>query len=263
MNEQVDRRTLLHNRRGVIMGVANDHSIAWGIAESLAGAGARLSFTYHGESIGKRVRPLAERVGAEHVVPCDVEKDSDIERAFARIAGKIDFVVHAIAWSDRRELEGPYVQTSRENFRRSLSISCYSFTSVARAACAFMPNGGSLLTLTYIGSERVAPCYNVMGVSKAALEASIRYLAADLGPSHIRVNGISSGPMRTLAGSAIGSARYVYNWTRETSLLRRNITLQDLGGAGLYLCSDLSSGVTGEILYVDAGFHTVAIPKPR
>ncbi len=253
---------LMSGRKGLVMGVANDHSIAWGLAEALAAAGAELAFTYQDEALEKRVRPLAESVGAAAVLPCDVEDQADIEAVFRALAGawrRLDFVVHAIAFSDRGELAGRYVETSRANFERTLDISCYSFTAVARQAAPMMAAGGALLTLTFDGANRVMPSYNVMGVAKAALEASVRYLAADLGPGGIRVNAISAGPMRTLAGAAISDGRYVHRWTRENAPLRRNVALADVGGAGLYLLSDLSRGVTGEIHYVDCGYHVVGM----
>ena len=252
-------------KRGLIMGVANDHSIAWGIAETLGRHGAEMAFTYQDETFGKRVKPLAETVGQSMVLLCDVEDEASVDATFAAIEkrwGRLDFVVHAIAYSDKRELKGRYVDTTETNFVRTLNISCFSFTGVARRAAPLMDRGGCLLTLTFAGAERVVPSYNVMGVAKAALEASVRYLAADLGGQGIRVNAISSGPMRTLAGAAIADARYVYNWSRDNAPLRRNPNLGDVGNAGLYLLSDLSLGVTGEIHYVDCGFHVVAMPAP-
>lgn len=256
---------LMAGKRGLIMGVANDHSIAWGIAKALHDQGAGLAFTYQGAAFERRVRPLANSVGSETVLPCDVEQESEIAGVFDELGkawGAIDFVVHAIAYSDKEELKGRYLNTSRANFRRTLSISCYSFTAVARQASAIMPNGGSLMTLTYLGAERVTPNYNIMGVAKAALEASVRYLAVDLGPDNIRVNAISAGPMRTLAGSAIGDARFVFGWNRDHAPLKRNVLLEEVGGAGLYLASDLSAGVTGEVHYVDCGYNIVGIPSP-
>ncbi len=258
-------RPLMAGRRGLVMGVANDHSIAWGIARTLARHGAELAFTYQDAAFGRRVQPLAESVGSGLVLPCDVADGAGIENVFATLGerwGAIDFVVHAIAYSDREELKGRYLDTSRENFRHTLDVSCYSFTAVAQKAAPLMPEGGSLLTLTYDGSQRVMPNYNVMGVAKAALEASVRYLAADLGPQGIRVNAISAGPMRTLAGSAIGSARFVYKWQGENAPLRRNVTLDDIGNAGLYLLSELSAAVTGEILYVDCGYNIIGMIAP-
>jgi len=255
--------SLLNGKKGLVLGVANDHSIAWGIADAAARAGASLAFTYQTDSFEKRVRPLAESAGADIITPCDVVDDASLDAVFAEIGekwGGLDFVVHSVAYSDKNELTGAYSDTSRENFLRSLDISCYSFTAIARRAAALMENGGSLITLTYSGAERVMPNYNVMGVAKAALEASVRYLAADLGPKSIRVNAISAGPMRTLAGSAVGGAREVYKWNAEYSPLRRNTLLDDVGGAGLYLLSDLSAGVSGEIMHVDSGFNVVGVP---
>ena len=249
-------------KRGLIMGVANDHSIAWGIADHLHRHGAELAFTYQGESLGRRVQPLAESVGSSIVVPCDVSEQNSVNEAFDQVTEiwpKLDFVVHAIAYSDKEELKGRYIDTSRENFLNTLDISCYSFTAVAQRAAQSMNEGGSLLTLTYDGSQRVMPNYNVMGVAKAALEASVRYLAADLGSAGIRVNAISAGPMRTLAGSAIGSARFVFKWQGENAPLRRNVSLEDVGGAGVYILSDLSSAVTGEVHYVDSGYNIVGM----
>ncbi|KZD12940.1 enoyl-ACP reductase FabI [Oceanibaculum pacificum] len=253
-------------KRGLIMGVANDHSIAWGIAKALAAQGAELAFTYQADSFARRVAPLAESVGSDLLLSCDVVSDDSIDAAFAGLSkrwDKLDFVVHAIAYSDKSELKGRYLDTTRENFRRTLDISCFSFTNVAKRAAPLMTDGGSLVTLSYLGAERVTPNYNVMGVAKAALEASVRYLAVDLGDQNVRVNAISAGPMRTLAGSAISDARYVYRFTQTNAPLRRNVTLDEIGGAGLYLLSDLSSGVTGEVLYVDSGFNVTAIPHPN
>ena len=254
---------LMAGKRGLIMGVANERSIAWGIAQALHGAGAELAFTFQGAAFGKRVLPMVEKLGCKIVVEADVENDASLDGLFDRLKqdwGKIDFVVHAIAFSDKEELKGRYVDTTRANFQRSLTISCYSFTEIARRALPLMTDGGSLLTLTYEGATRVMPSYNVMGVAKAALEASVRYLAADLGPQGVRVNAISAGPMRTLAGAVIGSARYVYRVSREASPLRRNIELTDVGGAALYYLSDLAAGVTGTVHYVDAGYHAMGMP---
>lgn len=254
---------LMAGRRGLVLGVANDHSIAWGIASALAAHGAELAFTYQGEGFARRVMPLAERAGSSIVLPCDVSDDASIDAVFAEIErqwGSLDFLVHSVAYSDKDELAGQYVDTTRDNFSRTLDISCFSFTALARRAAALMPNGGSMLTLTYSGAERVMPNYNVMGVAKAALEASVRYLAVDLGASGIRVNALSAGPMRTLAGSAVGGAREVYKWNAEYSPLRRNTVLDDVGGAGLYLLSALSSGVTGEVMHVDSGYNVVGVP---
>jgi enoyl-[acyl-carrier protein] reductase I len=254
---------LMSGKRGLVMGVANDHSIAWGIARSLAANGAELAFTYQGEAQGKRVRPLAESVGSRLVLPCDVGNDAELEEVFGVLKREwngLDFLVHAIAFSDRNELKGRYVETSRQNFISTLNISCYSFTDVARRASAMMKNGGALVTLTFEGALRVMPNYNVMGVAKAALEASVRYLAADLGKENIRVNAISAGPMRTLAGSAVGDARMVFKWNKAHSPLKKNIELDHVGGAALYLLSDLSAGVTGEVHFVDAGYNVVGMP---
>jgi len=254
---------LMAGKRGVIMGVANDHSIAWGIARKLAAHGADLAFTYQGDALAKRVGPLAESVGSELLFPCDVEKDASISDAFEAIAdtwSTVDFVVHAIAYSDKDELNGRFVETSRDNFQRTLDVSCYSFTAVSRAAAAVMPEGGGLLTLSFSGSERVVPNYNVMGVAKAALEASVRYLASDLGEQGIRVNAISAGPVRTLAGSAVTGARHIYRWSQDHAPLKRNAGLEDIGGSALYLLSDLSNGVTGEIHHVDSGYNIIGIP---
>lgn len=248
------------------MGVANDHSIAWGIAQQLHKAGAELAFTYQGEAFGRRVKPLAESVGSAILVPCDVEDVSTVDHAFDILKekwGTIDFLVHAIAFSDKNELKGKYADTTRENFIRTMVISCFSFTEIAKRAAALMPNGGSLVTLTYGGSVRVMPNYNVMGVAKAALESSVRYLAADYGPQGIRVNAISAGPMRTLAGAGIGDARAMFNFQQDHAPLRRTITLEEVGGAGLYLLSPLSGGVTGEIHYVDSGYNIISMPRPE
>jgi enoyl-[acyl-carrier protein] reductase I len=253
---------LLAGKRGLIIGVANDHSIAWGIATAAANQGADLAFTYQ-SGFEKRVGPLAEKVGADHVLPLDAEDDASIDAVFDHLAkawDSLDFVVHSIAYSDKAELNGRYLDTSRSNFARTLDISCFSFTAIARRAAPLMIHGGSLLTLTYSGAERVMPNYNVMGVAKAALEASVRYLAVDLGANGIRVNGLSAGPMRTLAGSAVGGARQVYKWSAEYSPLRRNTVLDDVGGAGLYLLSDLSAAVTGEVMHVDSGYNVVGVP---
>lgn len=252
----------LKGKRGLIMGVANDRSIAWGIAEAAHNAGAELAFTYQGDALEKRVRPLAERVSAELILPCDVTDEKSIDHAFKNIEnvwGEIDFVVHAIAFSDKNELDGLYLDTTRDNFLRTMDISVYSFTSVAQRAVPMMKDGGSLLTLTYYGAERVMPHYNVMGVAKAALEASVRYLAADLGPKDIRVNAISAGPIKTLAASGIGDFRYILKWNELNAPLKRNVTIEDVGRSGLFLLSDLGSGVTGEVMHVDAGYHTVGM----
>jgi enoyl-[acyl-carrier protein] reductase I len=258
-----DLTSLLRGRRGLIVGVANERSIAWGIADTLAKAGAELAFTYQGEAFERRVKPLAESVKSAIVLPCDVEDRPSVDALFAALAqrwGQLDFIVHSIAFSDKDELKGRYVDTTADNFTRTLGISCFSFTDMARRARPLMKDGGSLITLTYYGAERVMPSYNVMGVAKAALEASVRYLAADLGPDGIRVNAISAGPMRTLAGSAIGSARRIYARSEANAPLRRSVTLEQLGHSALYLLSDLSAGVTGEVHHVDAGYHVVGLP---
>src|ERR1700691_2725630 len=256
---------LMHGKRGLIMGVANDHSIAWGIARALASHEAKLAFTYQGDALGKRVKPLAASVGADLVLPCDVEDLASVDTVFAELRSAwetLDFVVHAIAFSDKNQLTGRYADTTRENFVRTMLISCFSFTEVARRAAAMMPNGGAMLTLTYNGGLRAMPNYNAMGVAKAALEASVRYLAVDFGNSRIRVNAISSGPIRTLAGAGIGDARAMFAFQQRHSPLRRGVTLDELGGAGLYLLSDLSTGVTGEIHFVDSGYNIIAMPHP-
>lgn len=253
---------LMTGRRGLIMGVANDKSLAWGIARACADAGATLAFTYQGEALGKRVRPLAASVGADLVLPCDVTDPASIDAAFAEVQaawGGLDFLVHAIGFSDKNELRGRYVDTSAENFRMTMDVSVWSFTAVAQRAEKMMGEGGALLTLTYYGAERVMPHYNVMGVAKAALEASVRYMAMDLGPRGIRVNALSAGPIKTLAASGIGDFRYILKWNELNSPLRRNVTTEDVGKAGLYLLSDLSSGVTGETHHVDAGYHVVGM----
>ena len=261
----MSNQSLMAGKRGLIMGVANDHSIAWGIAKTLSAHGAELAFTYQGEAFGKRVRPLAESVGSTIVEPCEVEDLASIDKVFASVRrhwGSLDFVVHAIAYSDKTELTGRYLDTSKDNFLRTMKVSCFSFTEVARRAASLMEDGGSLLTLTFSGAERVMPSYNVMGVAKAALEASVRYIAVDLGRDAIRVNAISAGPMRTLAGAAIGDGRYVYNYTRTHAPLQRNVTHDDIGGAGLYLLSDLSRGVTGEVHHVDSGYNVIGMINP-
>ena len=255
---------LMAGKRGLIMGVANDHSIAWGIAKALAGQGAKLAFTYQGEGFGRRVQPLASSLGSEALFPCDVEDSASLKSVFERLSsdwGSLDFVVHAIAFSDKAELKGRYADTSRENFARTMLISCYSFTEVARLAAPLMRDGGSILTLTYAGSVRVMPNYNVMGVAKAALEASVRYLAADYGRQGIRINAISAGPVRTLAGAGISDARLMFNYQRDNAPLGRSVTIEDVGGAATYLLSDLSRCVTGEIHYVDAGYNIVSMPR--
>ena len=253
---------LMAGKRGLIMGVANDRSIAWGIAKALHAQGAELAFTYQGEALERRVKPLAEKIGAEILVPCDVTDDASVDETFDVLAkkwGKIDFVVHAIAFSDKNELDGLYLNTTRENFLRTMDISVYSFTKVAQKAASLMDDGGSLITLSYYGAERVMPHYNVMGVAKAALEASVRYLATDLGKDGIRVNAISAGPIKTLAASGIGDFRYILKWNELNSPLKRNVTIDEVGNSGLYLLSDLGAGVTGEVLHVDSGYHTVGM----
>ncbi|MFS3134039.1 enoyl-ACP reductase FabI [Gluconacetobacter sacchari] len=257
--------TLMKGKRGLVMGVANDRSIAWGIANAVAAQGAELAFTYQGEALGKRVRPLADRVGSSLVLSCDVSDDAAIDETFARIEeewGTLDFLVHAIGWADKQYLRGRYVDTPREAFLTALDISCYSFTAVARRAARLMPNGGSMLTLTYLGAEKVMPHYNVMGVAKAALEASVRYMAADLGRDGIRVNGISAGPIMTLAANGIGDFRYILKWNQYNAPMERNVALEEVGGAGLYMLSDLSGGVTGEIHHVDCGYNIVGMKNP-
>ncbi|HEX3674251.1 MAG TPA: SDR family oxidoreductase [Rhizomicrobium sp.] len=254
----------MKGRRGLVMGVANDHSIAWGIARAIQAEGGQVAFTYQGDAQLRRLKPLAGKIGSTILLPCDVDDDAQIDAVFAALKtewGALDFVVHAVAFSNRDELKGRYIDTSRENFLHSLSISCYSFTAIANRAMKLMKPGGSLLTLTYLGSTKVTPNYNVMGVAKAGLEASVRYLAADLGRDGIRVNAISAGPMRTLAGSVIGESRSVYRWNRHHSPLRKSIELEHVGNAALYLLSDMSSAVTGEIHYVDAGFNIVSMPS--
>jgi enoyl-[acyl-carrier protein] reductase I len=253
---------LMAGKQGLIMGVANDHSLAWGIARALHRHGARLAFTYQGEALGRRVRPLAESVDSDFVLEADVTAEDSLERAFALLAerwGRLDFVVHAIAFSDKDELKGKYLETTRANFLRTLEISCYSFTEICRWAAPLMTAGGSLLTLTYAGSERVMPHYNVMGVAKAALEASVKYLAVDLGGDNIRVNAISAGPIKTLAASGIGDFRYILKWNQLNSPLKRNVTIDDVGGAAVYLLSDLAAGVSGEVHHVDCGYHVVGM----
>jgi enoyl-[acyl-carrier protein] reductase I len=253
---------LMTGKRGLIMGVANDRSLAWGIAKMLGEQGAELAFSYQGEALEKRVRPLAESLGVPHLFDCDVSSDDSMDALFAdlgKVWPTIDFLVHAIGFSDKNELRGLYAETSRANFLMSMDISVYSFTAVARRAAAMMPNGGSLLTLSYYGAEKVVPHYNVMGVAKAALEASVRYLAVDYGRNAIRVNAISAGPVKTLAASGIGDFRYILKWNEENAPLKRNTTLGDVGGAGVYLLSDLGQGTTGETLYVDSGYHVIGM----
>lgn len=254
---------MMAGKKGLIMGVANDRSIAWGIARVLKGQGAELAFTYQGDAFGRRAVPLAESAGAEIIESCDVSDLDSVDNVFKVIGdkwGELDFVVHALAFSDRNELKGRYSDTSRDNFVNTMVISCFSFTEVANRAAPLMKNGGSLLTLSYAGSQWVVPCYNVMGVAKAALETSVKYLASDLGQDNIRVNALSAGPMRTLAGAGISDARSMFNFQKEHSPLKRTPTLDDVGGAGLYLLSELSGGVTGEVHYVDCGYNTVFMP---
>jgi enoyl-[acyl-carrier protein] reductase I len=257
--------SLMAGKRGVVMGVANDRSIAWGIAAACAAQGAEIAFTYQGEALEKRVRPLAASVGSDLVLPCDVGEEASIDEAFAEVEkvwGKIDFLVHAIGWADKAYLRGRYLDTPRAAFLQALDISCYSFVAVSQRAARMMNDGGSLLTLTYLGAERVMPHYNVMGVAKAALEASVRYLAADLGERNIRVNAISAGPIKTLAASGIGDFRYILKWNELNAPLGRNVSTEEVGGSGLYLLSDLSAGVTGEVHHVDCGYHVVGMKNP-
>jgi enoyl-[acyl-carrier protein] reductase I len=257
---------LMKGKRGLVMGVANDHSIAWGVAKALADQGAELAFTYQGEALGKRVKPLAGSVGSSLTLPCDVEDIASVDAVFETLRaqwGAIDFLVHCIAYSDRSELKGRYADTTRENFTRTMVISAFSFTEIAKRAAALMTKGGAMATLTFGGATRVMPNYNVMGVAKAALEASVRYLAADFGPSGIRVNAISAGPIRTLAGAGIADARFMFSFQRDHSPLRRTVTIEDVGGAALYLLSNLSSGVTGEVHFVDAGYNIISMPRPE
>ena len=254
---------IMTGKRGLIMGVANNHSIAWGIAQKLAAQGAELAFTYQGDALGKRVKPLAAELGSDFVIPCDVEDIASVDTTIEAIKekwGKLDFVVHAIGFSDKNELKGLYADTSRDNFTRTMVISCFSFTEIAKRAAELMTDGGAMLTLTYGGSMRIMPNYNVMGVAKAALEASVRYLAGDYGPRGIRVNAISAGPIRTLAGAGISDARAMLSWQQKHSPLRRTVTIEDVGNSALYLLSDLSSGVTGEIHYVDSGYNITSMP---
>ncbi|MFZ1415372.1 MAG: enoyl-ACP reductase FabI [Defluviicoccus sp.] len=257
-----ETRALLAGKRGLIMGVANDRSIAWGIARAAAAHGAEVAFTYQGEALRKRVLPLAQSLGCDSVLPCDVTDTASLDQVFATLAerwGNLDFVLHAIAFSDKEQLKGRYVDTTPENFAETMLVSCYSFTAVCQRAEKLMSHGGSLLTLSYVGAERVVPHYNVMGVAKAALEASVRYLAADLGRQNIRVNAISAGPMKTLAASGIGDFRFILRWNQCNAPLRRNVTLDDVAGAGVYILSDLSSGVSGEIHYVDCGYNIIGM----
>jgi enoyl-[acyl-carrier protein] reductase I len=262
MQEKNLNNGIMKGKRGIVMGVANDRSIAWGIASAAAKQGAELAFTYQGDALEKRVRPLAESIGSNIIIPCDVSSDKAIDETFLLLKEKwdnIDFLVHAIAYSDKEELKGEYLDTTRENFYKTMDISVYSFTAVAQRAAGMMPNGGSMITLTYYGAEKAMPHYNVMGVAKAALESSVRYLAADLGGDKIRVNSLSAGPIKTLAASGIGDFRYILKWNQYNSPLRRNVTLDDVGGSGVYLLSDLSAGVTGETHHIDCGYHVVGM----
>ncbi|MDF2141645.1 SDR family oxidoreductase [Paenirhodobacter sp. CAU 1674] len=257
---------LMKGKRGLVMGVANERSIAWGIASALAAEGAELAFSYQGEAFGKRVAPLAASVGSDILVDVDVNDDASLDAAFAQLKekwGTMDFLIHAIAYSDKNELTGRFINTSRDNFKNSLAISCYSFIDVARRASEMMPDGGSLITLTYGGSNRVTPFYNVMGVAKAALESAVRYLANDLGPQQVRVNAISPGPMKTLAGAAIGGARKTYRHTEANAPLRQNATLEAVGGTAVWLCSDYGNCTTGEVVTVDCGYHVLGMPQPE
>ena len=257
--------TLMAGKRGLIMGVANDRSIAWGIARAVAAHGGEIAFTYQGDALEKRVKPLAESVGSSIIIPCDVADDASMDGAFEAVDkawGKLDFIVHAIGYADKQFLRGRYLDTPRSAFLQAMDISCFSFVAVGQRAAALMSNGGSLLTLSYLGAERVTPHYNVMGVAKAALEASVRYMATDLGERGIRVNAISAGPIKTLAASGIGDFRYILRWNQYNSPLRRNVTIEEVGGAGLYLLSDLSAGVTGEVHHVDSGYHIVGMKNP-
>ena len=265
MNDTTNDMTtgLMTGKRGLILGIANDHSIAWGIAKTLAEHGAEMAFTYQGEAFGRRVKPLAESIGSSLLIPCDVEDEASVDAVFEQLKaewGTLDFVVHAIGFSDKNELKGLYANTTRENFVRTMVISCFSFTEIARKAAAMMNDGGSMITLTYAGSVQVMPNYNVMGVAKAALEASVRYLANDYGPRNIRVNAISAGPVRTLAGAGISDARYMYSYQQRNAPLRKTVSIDEIGGSALYLLSGLSSGVTGEIHYVDSGYNIVSMP---
>lgn len=257
--------TLMQGKRGIVMGVANDRSIAWGIARAVAAQGGEVAFTYQGEALEKRVRPLAESIGSSLVLPCDVGDDASMDAAFAAVGqawGKIDFLVHAIGYADKQFLRGRYLDTPRSAFLQAMDISCFSFVAVGQRAAAMMEAGGSMLTLSYLGAERVTPHYNVMGVAKAALEASVRYMATDLGERGIRVNAISAGPIKTLAASGIGDFRYILKWNQYNAPLRRNVTIEEVGGSGLYLLSELSAGVTGEVHHVDSGYHIVGMKNP-
>jgi enoyl-[acyl-carrier protein] reductase I len=261
-----ESKGLMAGKRGLIMGVANNRSIGWGIAQAVARHGAELAFTYQGDALKKRVEPLAAGIGSKLILPCDVTDMTSVDQTFAAVGkqwGEIDFVVHAIAFSDKDELAGRYVDTTADNFTKTMFVSCYSFTAIAQRAERLMAKGGSLLTLTYYGAEKWMPHYNVMGVAKAALEASVRYMAADLGPKNIRVNAISAGPIKTLAASGIGDFRYILKWNEYNSPLRRTVTIDEVGDSALYLLSDLGRGVTGEIMHVDAGYHIVGMKNPE
>jgi enoyl-[acyl-carrier protein] reductase I len=261
----IAKGTLMQGKRGIIMGVANNRSIAWAIAQAVAAQGGEVAFTYQGEALEKRVRPLAASINSDLVIPCDVSNDEAMDEAFATVAakwGKIDFLVHAIGFADKNFLRGRFLDTPRAAFLQALDISCYSFAAAGRRAAALMPEGGSLLTLSYLGAERVVPHYNVMGVAKAALEASVRYMAADLGSQQVRVNAISAGPIKTLAAAGIGDFSYILKWNKYNAPLERNVELEEVGGAGLYMLSDLSKGVTGEVHHVDCGYHTVGMKNP-
>ncbi|WP_265571717.1 enoyl-ACP reductase FabI [Sphingomicrobium nitratireducens] len=256
---------LMKGKRGLIMGLANDKSLAWGIAKQLADQGAELAFSYMGEALEKRVRPLADQLGSDFLIECDVSDMANLDAAFDTLKqrwDRLDFVVHAIGFSDKNELRGGYVDTSLDNFLMTMNISAYSLVAVAKRAQDMMTDGGSIITLSYYGAEKVIPHYNVMGVAKAALETSVQYLASDLGPKNIRVNAISAGPIKTLAASGIGDFRYIMKWNEHNSPLRRNVTIEDVGGAGLFLCSDLSAGITGEVVHVDAGYHVIGMKNP-
>ena len=260
--KKILKSNFLKGKKGLVMGVANNKSLAWGISQAVSEHGGELAFTYQGDALKKRVTPLAESVGSDFILPCDVTDLSSVDKAFDEIEekwGKLDFVVHAIAYSDKTELTGKYIDTSLDNFLMTMNISCYSFTAIAKRAAKLMKDGGSLVTLTYAGAERVVPHYNVMGVAKAALEASVKYLAVDLGDKNIRVNAISAGPVKTLAASGIGDFRYILKWNEYNSPLKRNTTIEDVGGAGVFLLSDLGSGTTGEVIHVDSGYHVVGM----
>jgi len=261
-----EKGSLLSGKKGLIMGLANDKSLAWGISKAAHAQGAELAFTYQGDALLKRVKPLAETLGSDFIVPCDVSVEGSVDEAFKTLKekwGKLDFIVHSIGFSDKNELKGRYADTSRSNFLMTMNISCFSFTEVAKKASEMMPDGGSIITLTYYGAEKVMPHYNVMGLAKSALETSVQYLAADFGKQNIRVNAISAGPIKTLAASGIGDFRYILKWNEYNSPLRRNTTIEDVGGTAVYLLSNLSSGTTGEIIHVDSGYHVVGMKNPE